>query len=139
MDVSELSSTAKSKAGEVMYLRHPKTNQILTHAEDKKKPKKMYLKLLGPESPEMRKLFAEMNARNKNGDQDFEKSEAEMAAELEADCRMLSDLTIGGEVFFKGKWLDVEKEGTYDLYHTVLAFRSQALKFFTDPGNFIAG
>jgi hypothetical protein len=139
-DLSSLSTTDKSKAGARMDLLDPSTGDVLTHkGKGDKSPKKMFLVLLGPESNVTRRAIATITNRDKRRKKGVTQSDDEIQRDAESDCRLLASMTVGGEVFYNDKWMQVSSENVYDLYMDVLPVRSQALVYALDIANFTKG
>jgi len=140
VDLSTLSTSEKSRTGAEMPVCDFDSTEQLTHkAEGDEKPRGMFLKLLGPESEKMRRALAQIQQRAEKNKDNHSPSDDEQARELESDCKMLANLTVGGLVFYKGKWWDVNSDNAAQLYSEMLLLRTQALKFMLSPGNFTQG
>lgn len=140
MDLNDLSIADQSKKGQRLVLTHPKTHEPLTHREKAGDgPREMFVVLLGPDSPVMRRGMARIQNREKLKKPNHVPSNEQLDRERESDAKFLDELTIGGEVFFGGKWVDLSKESAFDLYNDVAIIRGQALTFALDSGNFIRG
>ena len=139
MDILDCSIEEKSKKGVGMPLKHPGTDEVLTHqTKGDKAPREMFLTLLGPESPEVKRALAKIANRAKRKKDNHVPSNDEVEQERTSDSKLLAGLTVGGLVFMGGKWIDVTPDNAFEVYYAVQPFRGQALTFLLDAGNFTA-
>lgn len=137
VDLATRSTAEKSRTGARMPVCDFDSTIPLTHKTDEDDaPREMYLTLLGPESEDVRRALAQMQQRAEGNKGNHSPSNAELELELNADSKMLAKLTVGGLVFHKGKWINVDSENAVTLYHDLLLLRTQAIKFMLAPGNF---
>ena len=140
VDLTTLSTAEKSREGVRMPVCDFDSNIPLTHqTPEDEEPREMYLTILGPESENVRRALAQIQNRSQNKKDNHSPSNDEIQAELLADSKMLASLTVGGLVFFDGKWVDVDKDNAVTLYQGLLLLRTQALKFMLTAGNFTRG
>jgi len=137
VDLANFSTAEKSRTGAEMPVCDFGSTEQLTHkAEGDEKSRGMFLKLLGPESEDTRRALMQVQKRAEKNKDNHSPSDEEQAAELESDSKMLAKLTVGGLVFYKGKWWDVDADNAAELYSGLFLLRTQALKFILDAGNF---
>lgn len=123
-----------------MPLWVPGSKTVLTHqAEGDKEPREMYLTILGPDSPDTRRVLTAAKRRADQKDDDKDESNEQIEASKWTDCKAIARLTVGGLVFWDGKWVEIDQKNAAQLYKLVPAFRGQALSFAIDPGNYIGG
>ena len=140
VDVLSRSTAKKSREGVDMPLLDPGTVDVLSHQGPKDKaPVEMYLKLLGPDSEKTRRALNRIQYRMSKVKEGVDKSDDELHAESAAESKILADLTVGGLVFMREKWVDIDRESAFDLYMTVPQFRGQALTFILNPKNYFRG
>lgn len=141
-DIFEQSITEKSMSGVRMPLCFANSDEVITHqAKDDPQPREMYLVLLGPESPQVKRAVAKLQHRMDRKKKNHIPSDEEVERERQADSKLLAELTVGGLIYGKkvGGWLDITPENAYDLYYEALPVRSQALTFIFDTANFTKG
>lgn len=139
MDLLNCSTEERSREGAKMLLKVPGTDDVLTHqAKGDKEPREMYLVLLGPDSPKTQRELARIRYRMSKQEAKNDKSDDELERDRVSDSKFYAALTVGGLVFFDGKWVDVS-DNAYDIYYKVAPIRGQALKFITAEANFIKG
>lgn len=143
MDILNCSTAEKSVEGVRMPLYKPGTKQVLTHTGFKgakdKTPTEMFLTVLGPESQELRRALLAIQNRIAERPDDYEPTQDDIQAEALADSKVLAQMVVGGQVFMGGKWLKVDGENAVDVFLAVASFRTQAIQFASNAGNFIKG
>jgi len=129
-----------------MKFRHPKNGDVITHKTDEdKEPRTMFVKILGPDSPLVKReiMNAQKRSQKRNSEEDI--SDEEFDDMIKADVETLTKIVTGGLVFAEGQWIDIENETPEGrqfirkLFLGISHFRNQALQFALDRGNFIAG
>jgi len=140
VDLATRSTAEKSRTGVEMPVCDFDSTEQLTHqAEGDEKPRGMFLKLLGPESEDMRRALAQIQNRAKKNKDNHTPSDEQQALDLDRDCKTLAGLTVGGLVFYKDKWWEVNKDNAVELYSNLLLLRQQATEFMLNPGNYTKG
>ena len=140
MDILDQEISELSNSGARMPLYDASRAFVMTHEkEGQKEPHEMYLMMLGPENPKYQQEMAKTRNRANKKKDDHIPSDEEVERERVHDSKMLAKLTVGGEVFMGGEWVDITSENAYEMYYNVSIIRAQALTFMMKPENFVKG
>ena len=138
VDLSSRSTAAKSRTGARMPVCDFDSDIPLTHkAEGDEEEREMFLVLLGPESENTRRALSQMQHKADQNKGNHSPSDAQIAEDLRSDCKMLAQLTVGGEVFWEGQWWDVTPENVVPIYEDLLLLRGQAIAFCLNPKKYV--
>lgn len=140
MDILEQKISELSNSGARMPLYDASRSFVMAHEkEGHKEPYEMYLMLLGPESPKLQQEIAKTRNRGAKQKDNHIPSDDEVERERVHDSKMLAQITVGGEVYMGGNWMDITKENAYEVYYNVSIIRAQAMSFIMKPENFVKG
>jgi len=140
MDILDQEISELSNSGARMPLYDASRAFVMTHEkEGHDEPYEMYLVMLGPESPKYQQEMAKTRNRSAKQKENHIPSDDEVERERAHDSKMLTRLTVGGEVFMRGKWVEITSENAYEMYYNVSIIRAQALQFIMKPEHFVKG
>lgn len=130
MDLQQLKTTGAADEGAVLELRHPVTDEVLTHDGEP-----MTITLLGEDSKALRKKRRGVHRQKAN--QLVKRQNADITTTEEEDLDFVATATVAWHLFIGGEWLELSYEAAVQVYREYPWIYEQANVFIGDRAHFL--
>jgi len=139
LDVLDFETKHVAESGTFMPFKNPKTGEHLTHqTADDDEPRALGLILKGGDSAEAQRVFRQLQQRERRRGEHYTPSNDDIEKDRQSDSKAIAKLVIGGLMFSKGAWVDMDKNNASDYLYIVDPLRKQAVAHILDEGNYLA-